>query len=200
MNWQLIVLWFTNWFIVWGIYNYFLKEKKITFKGQLLNGLFFLLLFILSYFLFSQWFTLPLKSLLIAFIITIPISLIFYFAPFKIGTHFINKRTLYLSQINFNLLYQQLMVFILIAIFFNPDYQFLSACNTILLFTLAHTPLLFFKHIKLRYVYVLVTIFCGAIFFSLIAYWGFIGSIYSYLIHYTTYLILSLWIKDEALI
>lgn len=187
------------WFLVWFIYNRYLKERKITDAGQILISIFFAFSTALVFHFYQDF--LPILSphlIIIVFIIFIFDIILRHFSwKFKFIWKFKSKKTLYLTSTLFNILFQQAVL--------NAAIRYLSlllpVSTSILIFTilfgLVHSPLLFMRHVADREIDVGGAFILGLISSYLILSFP-MGYIYSFLIHYGFYVIYSMRIDNEA--
>lgn len=190
-----LILWFLAWFIFWTLFNGFFKWQFKS-SGKLryvLNWLFFVLTSALLYYILgSSLFNI--NQLSYAFFSCMLLGVILSQVPAFYRK--IKKGRFFLEFHEGNILLQQL--FVASGIFYLSEYFGSGYIHYYfgIMFTLAHFPVIFLKWAKLRYLYLIFTFLAGTIFSHLIINFQY-GVFASFLIHYTTYIYLILFLKNE---
>jgi len=149
---------------------------------------------VFSYLILEKYIILNLQNLIIGTLCSVGIGLILsqtptFYKRIRVGRY-------YPIFLPFNILFQQLFVvagiYILQMMFMGRYYDFYFG----ILFTLVHLPVIFLKWARLRYLYLVFTLFCGTLFSFLIRNYEF-GSLVSFMVHFIVYIPLIYYLRDE---
>lgn len=192
-----IALWLLFWAVVWGSFNSFFKWKieKTHSKRYFWTSIFFLICALLALLIFRTNLTGSLWPLSLAWLLTT-------FAGFFLSDFFpfykrIKNGKYYLSSLPSNIFLQQIMIVIAVRIissYFGLKYfDFYFG----IFFMLMHSPIVFLKWAKLRYLYLVLTLAGGTLFSYLIKNYGEPGIFLSFIFHYFLYIPIFYYLRDE---
>lgn len=191
-----IITWVAIWFSAWGAFNYKLNWNKAkTFvQRYIITSLFFLISTIIAIYIFDILESSNLYLILIGSIISMFLgTLLSNYYPFY-------KRIIsgkyFLVSLVFDILFQQIMVIAGIKVLENYYRSGYLDLYFGILFMIGHLPIIFLKWAKMRYFYLIATLFGGTIFSYLINNY-LNGPVYNFLIHYFVYICLFYYLKDE---
>lgn len=192
-----IIFWFVIWFLIWTVFNVRFNWKKAKTKNDkyyVTSGFFFICSAIV-FLTFRSFFAGNGIYLAAGFIFSVFIGIFFsdyhpYYKHIKNGRYF-------LIALAFDILMQQILIVVglkFLTQYFGVDYK--NFYFGIML-VLGHLPVVFLKWAKLRYLYLVLTFFGGTLFSYLINRYLGIGITASILIHYTLYVPIFYYLRDE---
>lgn len=193
-----IVLWFFAWFSIWAIFNVRLNWKILKAKKgkHWVISSFFLLSSIVVFLMFKALVFESTKLILLGFILNFFMGIFFSnFYPYR--KHIRNGRC-FLISLSFDILMQQIMILAgvkMLSQYFGSNYR---DAYFGLMFLSAHLPAIFFKWAKLRYLLIPSTLIGGVLFSYLIRSYTGTGILLSSLLHYTLYIPVFYYLRDEA--
>lgn len=190
-----LIIWVVIWWIVWISWNLIRKFlEQLQSKKYIYWGLFFLPFSILIYLYYQQYLHSYLYQLLIA---TVSVNFLgMFLGTDKVFYTSIRKDRFFLLFQTFCILFQQIMVvsgILLLKLYFGDEYQDYYFG---IWFFVMHSPIVFAKWAKLRYLYLTLSLLGGIAFSYLINNVKY-GLILSFLLHYLLYVWTIYYLKDE---
>src|SRR3989344_1368461 len=146
-----LAIWIAIWIGVWGFYNLSLRwfTEIYGYRKFVPRGLFFLISFLVTYFIFQQRLTQYLPQLIVAFAISNYVGLIISINE-KLHKQFTKDRFFMLFQ-TFDILFQQTSILILIQILDSNIKQGYADIYLGMFFFVIHSPILLFRWVKYRF-------------------------------------------------
>lgn len=182
---MLIAAWFAYWFVIWGIYNFILIPKNISFfKDSVKTGLFFII------------------ATLAPSLIILKMNNNFYFwlIPIQIVIMFIFiKKYLIEKSLFFDVVFQQSMLYLLYMLT-RQNFLISPLLTFIMLFSLSHIPVLMLKHISIKgKLLIYVVLLIGSCIMFLIFYKLnlLFGVIFNIVFHFSFYFYLTKYRKKN---
>lgn len=184
---SLQVGWYLIWFLIWGIFNYRFNWNLAKNKQEkyITPAIFFLSASMLLCLLFPSILLNSLYPLVTGAIFAFFLGMFFsnYYPFYK---HIKNGKYFLVVLVS-DILFQQIMVVLGVNFFTNFG----------LIFMTAHLPVLLLRWAKLRYLYLVLTFFGGTAFSYLILNFGTLGIIASFILHYSLYIPIFYYLKDD---
>lgn len=190
-----ILIWISVWFGVWGVWNIFFKPKLNKTKNRyIVEGGYFTLVSLATLVLFEPLLKQYAWWLLLAFLICTSLGLIL--SGKKGFTKRIKSGKYFLLLHPFNIFFQQSMV--IIGVYALSKYLGNSYKDIYfgIGFAAFHSPVVFLKWAKLKYLYISGALL-GGITFSYLARNITGGVAISYLLHYLVYIWIIYYLKDQ---
>lgn len=204
---------FTIWFIGWGIWVFLVKKNLNYVKTYRIATIYFLFLSIIVLFFYKPYLTFyfhnfpfklfPFYIVILFFLIS---SAVYFFAKKIFGNNFLSLHLAnnlffatmsfrFLLAKSFDILFQQLLLLSLVLSFRTEGFNILQIISLVtIFFGLSHVFLLGIRSDKITFWFVLASFFAGAIFSSLILLSPY-GFIYSYLIHWSFYIAIGIFLN-----
>ena len=151
----------------------------------------------LTYWEFAEFYPKFNLVFFLVILVALVVSLSLYWLKVKIGRFLKSQNTLFLTSIVFNVLFQQIVIFVMVKTIVGVFPTFFIPVFAIL-FSLLHFPIIFLKNLRLKHHQYLIYSFLGGVAFAF-----FIGNfesgyIVNYIMHFTFYVCLSMRIGEEA--
>lgn len=192
-----IIEWFVVWFLFWGLFNAFFKWKidQSGKKKYILTAVFFLSCYAVIYAIFYKYLLNSASPLLLGFLATLIIG--FFFSDYFPFYKHIRNGKYYLASLPSNIVMQQALVIIAIKILSQlSGNKYLDVYFGIMFF-IVHSPIVFFKWPRLKYLYLILTFLGGTMFSFLMRNYGDTGIFLSFLLHYCFYIPIFYRLRNE---